>query len=330
MPSLTGGVVKASVSVEDISRKYYESAGYSMYITAMHVDPLELIAADDSTGKFYRIPVELNGEEFVFGEQQEVAVAYEDVKTAAAALPVRFSSRKAALAAAGKKEDGSDLISTDLSPAAAAIRKVAQKTQASVDVIETEVPAVEPEPQETTETPDGETPAGSITNPKEASVDAAKMREALGLKPDATDKEVAEAFAAQVTTASATPPKEQTLDPVAALAANLPPGEQPILIDRENYKALLAGMVQGKQAFAEVQKARRDQVLEQAARDGRFPIARLSAYAEMWDKNPDETEAYINLMPKNTVPTMASGMLGAAVSQNETDMAYAAVYGTEG
>jgi hypothetical protein len=325
MPSLTGGVVKASVSVEDISRKYYEAAGYQMYITAMHVDPLELIAADDSNGKFYRIPVELSGEEFTFGEPQEVAVAYQDVKAAASALPVRFGSRKAALAAAGKKEDGSDLVAKDLSPAGAAIRKAVHKaeapTPASASVIETEVPVAEP-----TDTPDGGTPAGSITNPKEASVDAAKMREALGLEPTATDDEVRAAVAAQLS-APVAPPKEPTLDPVAVLAASLPPGEQPILIDRENYKALLTGMVQGKQAFAKVQEARRDQVLTEAARDGRFPVARLSAYKEMWDKNPEETEAYINLMPKNTVPTMASGFLGAAVSQNETDMAYAGVYG---
>jgi len=322
-------VVKASVSVEDISRRYYESAGYSMFITAMHVDPLELIAADDSTGKFFRIPVELSGEEFVFGEPQEVAVAYQDVKAAASAMPVRFSDRKAALAAAGKKEDGSDLVAPDVSPAGAAIRKAAEKAAAPAAVIETEVPAVEKIGQavpQNNQTPDADPAAGPTTTPKEASVDEVKMREALGLGPDASKDEVAKAFAAQFVP----PQPEPSLDPVAALAAKLPAGERPILVDPENYKALLGMAVKGEQAFARVEATRRDQVLEKAAKDGRFPVARLSTYKEMWDKNPAETEAYINLMPKNTVPTLASGVLGQEISQNESDMAYAAMYGTEG
>jgi len=321
-------VVKASVSVEDISRRYYESAGCSMYITAMHVDPLELIAADDSNGKFYRIPVELNGEEFQFGEPQEVAVAYQDVKTAAAALPVRFSDRKAALAAAGKKEDGTDLVAKDVSAAGAAIRKAAEKAKAEAApaVLETEVEKIGQEAPVDDDTPDAEPAAGPTTTPKEASVDAAKMREALGLGPDATDDEVRTALAAQF----APPQDEPSLDPVAALAAKLPATDRPVLVDPENYKKLLSMAVKGEQAFARVEATRRDQVLDQAARDGRFPLSRLSAYKEMWDKNPAETEAYINLMPKNTVPTLAVGMLGAEINQNETDMAYTAVYGTEG
>jgi hypothetical protein len=322
-------VVKASVSVEDISRRYYESAGYSMYITAMHVDPLELIAADDSTGKFFRIPVELSGEEFVFGEAQEVAVAYQDVKAAASAMPVRFSDRKAALAAAGKREDGSDLVAPDVSPAGAAIRKAAEKAAVSATVIETEVPAVEKIGQavpQNDQTPDADPAAGPTTTPKEASVDEVKMREALGLGPDVSKDEVAKAFAAQF----APPQPEPSLDPVAALAAKLPAGERPILVDPENYKALLGMAVKGEQAYARVEATRRDQVLEQAAKDGRFPLARLATYKKMWDKNPAETEAYINLMPKNTVPTLASGVLGQEISQNESDMAYAAMYGTEG
>jgi hypothetical protein len=324
MGTTTGGAVKASVSVEDISRKYYESAGYSMWIAAMHVDPLELIAADDATGKHYRIPVELKGEEFTFGEPQEVAITYQDVKAAAASLPVRFSDRKAAFAAAGKREDGSDIVAKDVSPAGAAIRKAAERTAAAnATVVETEVPVAAP--AEETQTPDADPATGPTTTPKEASVDAAKMREALGLGPDASDDEVREAFATQV---SASAPKtEPAPNPLAVLTAKLPAGEQPILVDPENYKALLSMAVKGEQAYAEVQKTRRDQVLSAAAKEGRFPVSRLSTYKEMWDKNPEATEAYINLMPKNTVPTLAAGVLGAEINQNEVDQVYAAYMG---
>ena len=317
-------VVKASVSVEDISRQYYESAGYSMWITAMHVDPLELIASDDATGKFYRIPVEMGaGDTFTFGDPQEVSIVYQDVKAAAAAMPVRFADKTMALAAAGKKADGTDIVARDVSPAGAAIRRAAEKTAANATVLETEVTAADAEPAQT---PDAEPAAGPTTTPKEASVDAAKMREALGLAPEATDAEVAEAFSAQV--AASAPPADKP--DASALLSALPKDGGAMLIDPENYKTLVAMAAKGQTAFEQMQRNERDHVLDQAVKDGRFPVARLSTYQAMWDRDPAATKAYIELMPKQSVPTMASGFLGAEVSQNETDMAYEAMYGKAG
>lgn len=318
-------VVKASVSVEDISRKYYESAGYSMYITELQVDPLQLIAADDSNGKYYRIPVELSGDTFTFGDPQEVMLTYQDAKAAAKA-PVKWGSRKVAMLAAGKNEDGTDRqVAPDVSPAGAAIRKAVQKTAAGV--LDTEVVAPEPETAEeepdTTQTPDAEPATGPTTTPKEASVDEVKMREALGLGPDATKDELAQAFTAQFSaSAPATKP-----DVAATLLSALPKDGGAMLIDPENYKSLVQMAAQGQTAYEKMQRNERDQVLDQACHDGRFPVSRLSAYKAMWDENPEATKAYINLMPKNSVPVMAAGFLGAEVSQNETDMAYDAVYG---
>jgi hypothetical protein len=313
-------VVKASVSVEDISRQYYESAGYSMYITAMHVDPLELIAADDSTGKFYRIGVELSGDKFAFAEPQEVAVAYQDVKVAASAMPVRFGNREASLLAAGKNADGTDRVAKDVTPAGQAIRRVAEKATTTAPAeIEIEI--------ETTEVPAADPVTGPTTTPKEASVDAAKMREALGLEPTATDDEVRAAVAAELSsTPPATPP---AIDPAAMLSA-LPGGAEAagaILLDRENYKTLISMAAKGEHAFEQMQRNERDTVLGAAVKDGRFPVSRLAAYSTMWDKDPAATKAYIELMPKNSVPVMASGFLGAEISQNETDIAYTAMYG---
>jgi hypothetical protein len=317
MGTKTGGVVKASVSVEDISRKYYETAGYSMWITEMQVDPLQLIAADDGTGKYYRIPVELSGDQFTFGDPQEVAVAYQDVKAVAKAAAT-WADRKAAFAAARKNEDGTDLVAQDVSPAGAAIRK-ALEVKASTATVETEVPVAK--------TPDADSAAGPTTTPKEASVDAAKMREALGLAPEATDAEVSEAFAAQAS-APVTPPT--TPDPAATLTAIPPSAGGAMLIDPENYKALVAMAAKGQTAFEQMQRNERDHVLGKAVTDGRFPVSRLSTYSAMWDKDPASTKAYIELMPKNSVPVMAAGFLGAEISQNDTDIAYEGVYGKAG
>jgi hypothetical protein len=323
MPTAPGGTVRASVSVEDISRQYYEAAGYSMWITAMHVDPLELIAADDSSGKFYRVPVELSGDAFTFGEPSEVAINYVDVPVAAKALPHRWDSRKASLAAAGIT--GAPGSTTPAGPSAnpagapdggAAIRKLAAT-------------ATEESPS-STKTPDADS-AGPIPTPEEGlSMDKAKLREALGLAPDAPDSEVtakfAEAFASSAATTD-TPAAPQGHDPASLLAA-IPKGADAIVLDRDNYKALVQKADLGVQAHEEVKRMGRDAFLSQAVKDNRFPVSKLADYERMWDANPDAAKSFIELMPRNAIPTSSLGLLGAEVDKTEADMAYESMYGT--
>jgi hypothetical protein len=80
MPKPT--TVAAAVSTEDVRRGYYEQADWSKWITEIHLDPLQLIVVDDDTGKHYRIPVTVSGEDtFTFGEPVEVVVRYVDTAT---------------------------------------------------------------------------------------------------------------------------------------------------------------------------------------------------------------------------------------------------------
>lgn len=74
--------VAAAVSTEDVRRGYYEQADWSKWITEIHLDPLQLIVVDDDTGKHFRVPVAVSGEDdFAFGAPVEVAVRYVDVTT---------------------------------------------------------------------------------------------------------------------------------------------------------------------------------------------------------------------------------------------------------
>lgn len=336
MPNAPGATstVQASVSVEDISRSYYESAGYSMWITAMHVDPLELIAADDSNGKFFRIPITMSGEAFEFGEPQEVAINYVDVTSkAAASNPARWTNRKAALAAAGKAENGTDLKAAaepgKAPDGGAAIRKMAAtatETEQENEGGEGTAPAGT---SASTETPEGDNANGSTTPKEGASMDAAKLREALGLAADAPDSEVTAKFAETFTSANSgtTVTAPEGHDPASLLAA-IPKGADAIVLDRDNYKALLAKADQGVKAHEEVKRMGRDAFLSSAVKDGRFPVAKLADYERMYDQNPDAAKSFIELMPKNAVPTMNVGFLGAEVDKNDADLAYEAVYGT--
>lgn len=323
--------LKASVSVEDISRQYYESAGYSMWITAMHVDPLELITSDDSTGKFFRVPVTLSGETFTFGDPQEVAIVYEDVKAAASALPYRWQDRKTALAAAGLKDapvsvdhDSIEAVGTksplkivrtdggpdetpagiapDVTPAGAAIRQMAATTATKTP--DADVVPVQPNPTE------------------EASVDAAKIREALGLPATASDAEVAAAFAGAVPAV----PETASSDDLGAMAALAASG-QAVLVDKAQLATLIETAKKGELAYNQNRKNERDSVLKEAVREGRIPPASLTAYEILWDKDPEGTRKTISLLSKNIIPTASVGFLGAELDTNEADAAYEAVYG---
>jgi hypothetical protein len=319
----TPAAVKASVSVEEISRKYYESAGYSMWITAMHVDPLELVTSDDASGKFYRVPVEMDAKGgFAFGDPQEVAIVYQDVKTAASALPYRWESRKVSLLAAGKDDSGHDLappatpepaeapkVERELPPAEA-IKRVASATA--------------------TKTPDATPAAGSSPTTEEVSgvakPDPTKLREALGLTADASDEDVRAALASAVPEA----PKVEggPSDPASVLSA-IPNDGSAIVMDRENYTALVKLAKRGDEAYEAMKRGERDSYLGAACKAGRFPVSRLQAYKDMWDKAPDETRAFVELMPANSVPVVAAGAYGVDVDLNEADLAYNAMYSGE-
>jgi hypothetical protein len=315
--------VKASVSVEEISRKYYESAGYSTWITAMHVDPLELVTADDGTGKFYRVPVEMDAKgAFSFGDPQEVAIVYQDVKSAASALPYRWPDRKVSLLAAGKTADGKDLAPTT-EPAPADPAPKVERRIPPADAIKRVASA-------TTKTPDATPATGQPDKAEEATnvpFDAAKYREAFGLPDGLSDDEVkAQALAALSPPPSTPETKADEPDPTSALLSAIPKDGNAIVLDRDNYKALVEMAKRGDIAHEAMKRSERDSFLGAACKAGRFQPSRLDHYKQMWDKNPDETRAFVNLMPANSVPVVAAGSYGVDVDMNEADMAYAAMY----
>lgn len=99
MPNPQPLTVAAGVTTEDVRRKYYDNAPWSVWIEEFHLDPLQLITIDDNTGQRARVPVVVgtgDGEDAVtFGTAIPVVVRYEDVPagTAVAAGRIRFASR---------------------------------------------------------------------------------------------------------------------------------------------------------------------------------------------------------------------------------------------
>lgn len=156
-------------------------------------------------------------------------------------------------------------------------------------------------------------------------VDAAKLRELFDLPAELSDDEVRAAALA----ALAPPPPSNGdgghTDPAAVLSA-IPAGSDAIVVDREVYTSLTKLAKRGDEAWQAMKRGERDTFLTAACKAGRFPVSRLQAYKDMWDKNPDETRSFVQLMPANSVPVEASGSYGADIDMNEADLAYAAMY----
>jgi hypothetical protein len=87
----------AAVSTTDVVRAYHADAPWAEWIEEIQLDPLQLIVVDDETGKHYRVPVAVSGDDFTFGDRTEVRVEYVDAAVQAAAVAagrrVLFASR---------------------------------------------------------------------------------------------------------------------------------------------------------------------------------------------------------------------------------------------
>jgi hypothetical protein len=305
-----GTKVSASVSTEDIRRAYYETAGYSLWITEFEIDPLQLIVCDDSTGKYYRVGVNLDGDGFTFDDAVEVAVQYADVPAGAKV------AARAALTWASRD------VSRQGMPTAAPASPAPKVTPAQAAQRIHNAPVA------------GQ--ANGPTNKEGPAMDPAKIREALGLTAEAPDTEVQAALAAAgLAPATApgdpappTPSGDATADPalppVVPQPVNASSGDA-ILLDPVQYNALRVSAARGEEAWRKMREAECGAVLDAAIKAGKFPPARREHYERLWASDPDGTKDMVEKLAANVIPVMTSGYPGVG-DETEQEMAYAAMY----
>ena len=155
--------------------------------------------------------------------------------------------------------------------------------------------------------------ASMSTNPKkEASVDAAKIREALGLSTDASDDEVKAALTTAGLGAQPTEPDPEPNPPAPAPAAHTRPamaaGTMTVDVsawqDREDRLKRLEAQA------AKQRRDERDQVLAPAITQGKFAPARREHWARLWDADPEGTREVVSGLAKNVVPITEVGTAG--------------------
>jgi hypothetical protein len=325
-----------ALSDEDIRRKYYETAGHNTWITEMQLDPLQLVVCDDASGKYFRVGVTLKGGEISFASPVEVAVQYVD--TGAKLSSITYDNRADSLSGiqapppevitppADVPPTGTNVpptvtppVADTVTPAGAAIRKMAAATQ----------------------TPPAATTAGGSVSATEQeasgmAVDAAKLREALGLNADASADDALTAFAGALSTLggtqNATPSDNTSLSaPAPVTVPELVDGNRPVLLDPSQLAALQDSAKKGEVAWAQLRRNERDGVLDEAVKLGKFPASRREYWVQLWDRDPDGTRQAVNALATNVIPVLSSGYLGDdAAHRSAAEQAYEGLFGQEG
>ena len=149
-------------------------------------------------------------------------------------------------------------------------------------------------------------------------MDPAKIREALGLAPAASDDEVRAALGSaglvdhnQPTSPAPAPepaPSEPTPTPSSPRSA-----AGTMVIDASAWEAQQEAIRQLQAADARRRRDERDEVINQAVRDGKFAPARKDHWTRLWDADPEGTREVINGLQKNVIPTAALGYAGDGV-----------------
>jgi hypothetical protein len=271
--------VAAQVTTEDVRRAFYASplgADWSTWIEEMQLDPPQLIVVNDETDTRFRVPLVIgdgDGDAAVsFGDPVRVVVRYEDSPQPVAAGRVRFASRDE---------------SRPKPPAK---------------------PVPTPRDVHAGGLPHPKTPASdqaAAAPPKKGTpMDPTKIREALGLGPDASDDELREAIVAAGFAAPPAPPAEE---PVAA-ARNV---DGTMVIDASAWDAAQERIKRLEAADGRRRVAERDQVIASAISDGKFPPARRDHWVRLWDADPEGTRAVLASLAKNVIPVAPAGYPGS-------------------
>lgn len=215
----------------------------------------------------------------------------------------------------------------DVSPAQAAalIHAAAQRASART------------EPPEGTHTPDAAPAVAGPSHTEGAStmpVDRDKIREALGLGPDATKEQVDAAYAAAFsadpvptppaapgTTTAGTTTTDDGLTELARMAAKM----GVTLVDSSQIVAMQAMAAQGKQAYDERRREQRDAIIQMAIDTGRIELSRKDHWVKKWDGDPEGTRLLLESLAPNLVPMSAAGYTGT-VAANEAESRYFDLY----
>jgi hypothetical protein len=181
--------------------------------------------------------------------------------------------------------------------------------------------------------------AGGITTTKEGAggmqIDPAKLREAFGLNPLASDEEARAAVVASGF-ASMTPFGEGGPEPArvgqAPAARPRQDGDEPgvVRVDASILDQLRKDAAAGQEAFTRLVRQERDATIAAAINEGKFAPARREHWEKAWDRDPEGTKEAIKGLARGLIPVSPAGYSNDPESRTADDELYALLYGKEG
>jgi ATP-dependent protease ClpP protease subunit len=218
-----------------------------------------------------------------------------------------------------------------LAQATARIHAAAQRAQARTDQADSQV----------TDTPDAGAPAAGQSHTEGAvnmPFDRDKIREALGLGPDATDAAISEAFMSSLggaptpaspSAASGTPAPAAPAQLTAADLAKLAQETGAVLIDPAQLDEMRRMAALGVEAHNTLRVRERDEVVDQAIKAGKVALSRREHWQNLWDKDPEGTRSALNELKPNMIPVDLAGYSGTSMTLNEAEAALMGLYPEE-
>jgi hypothetical protein len=285
MPNPAPAKVAASVTTEDIRRKFYaENPSWDIWVEEIQVDPaLQCIVMNDATGDRTRVPVVIGdgeGDDAVsFGDPVKVVIRYDDAAVAAAAggrPPVRYASK------------------AESRPAA-------------------------------TQTPPAEPVDSNTPNPTQevivADASSTTLSEGLRQRLGITDADADEAtLLAAVDEALAERTSDDPIEPAVPTVPVLPEGVS--VIDTAALEELQIAARAGQQARVRQLTEDRDASIRAAISDGRIPGSRREHWEKQFAADSEGAAKMLASLAPGTIPVEASGLAGDsdALSQEDADL----------
>jgi len=320
MPNPRPAEVAAGVTTEDVRRAYYDAAPWSVWITEMQLDPPQLITMDDESGKRYRVPITVDGDDVTFGDAVEVRVEYVDKTSTpvAASSAVVFASRSESRPEASTPpppppvQPAEPTPATPADPAAPPI-VVPPEPPPTPEIIPAppQIPPVEPGPNPT---------EGEATMP---ALDEG-LRTRLGLAADADEATILAAVDEALNERAEPTPAE----PVAAAPAPLPEGT--VVIEETMLNELREQAAQGVAARTRQLTEDRDRAIEDAIRAGKTAPARREHWQKSWKADPEGTKELLASLEPGLIPMADIGEPGGEPDSSGEDAEYDRAFSTPG
>ncbi|MER7131249.1 phage protease [Streptosporangium saharense] len=295
VPNPRAPQVAAGVTTEDVRRAFYSSdygRGWDIWIEAIELEPMQIIAIDDATGTRSRVPVTIgdgDGEAAVsFDAPVPVVVRYEDapaVSATAEAQVIRYASRAESRPQASTPppvQPAEPVPATPVDPPIPA-PPVAPPT-----------PPVSPVPQSP--------PVEPGPNPNEGEAMPALdegLRTRLGLGADADEATILSALDEALA---------ERAEPTEAASPALPDGT--VAIDEATLADLREQAAQGVAARARQLTEDRDRAIDDAIKAGKTPPARREHWQAAWTADPDGTRQLLASLAPGLVPLADIGQPG--------------------